>query len=937
MMQPPNPAPSASASVRSRRVPRRATSAPGVVAICCGGLLLGAVLASAAVPEPVSPGSGDLDDIRRAPACPTFSWSAPRGNGAVELVVLVGDPTRADRLESVFRRRLPAGAGSYTPDLGRCLEPARTYAWSVRTHGPDGPGEWSDAAWFRVPARGAEHSESLAEPAPRPRDPAGVRSRDGGRSPESRPPADEDDVRHSPAERPSPRGTPPTPDAVAIRGDVIDPGGRTAGVHGRSASGDAGSAGVLGESTAAAGEVHGVVARVQSASGIAAVFDNDGGGDVLLGRSSGGEVFRVDGEGDVTASSFAGDGSALTAVDAGTVDGHDSTAFLRSDQSDEVTSGTTTFQSGTTLDVDGALNASGATSVTLPSGGITGGGSGSGLDADLLDGLPDTSFLRSDTSDMVTSGTLTVAPAAILDVDGPFHAADLLLEGRIEVPVSCRSAARRGCGGESFLAEPGEAAGTNTAVGRRALRDVTSATANTAVGNEALANLSTGAFNTAVGAGALSSTTSSFTNTALGAQALTSDTTGFSNTGAGFWALHDTTTGSGNTAFGTSALEDNTIGNDNTALGRYALLENEVGENVAVGAFALSANVNGPRNTAIGTRALQSNIGGGFGHDNTAVGFEALRDGASNVQSSTAVGSGALRLANAFHSVAVGSEAQGSASTAQWSTAVGSGALANSTSTHFNTAVGGGASFYSTTGSNNTAVGMNSLNLVTTGSDNIALGFEAGSDLTGGDGSNIMVGNLGTSGDSNTVRIGTAGDHTRAFLAGIRGVTTGVADAIPVLIDSAGQFGTASSSRETKRDIASLGDLAERLLELRPVRFRYREHGPDGALQFGLIAEEVADVLPELVVFDAEGRPETVRYHLLGSLLLGEVQRQAARLQDQEALLARQEAALREQRRVLEAMMGRLARLEEGQLPGGRLAEAPRSPPETRPPPSGDR
>jgi hypothetical protein len=129
--------------------------------------------------------------------------------------------------------------------------------------------------------------------------------------------------------------------------------------------------------------------------------------------------------------------------------------------------------------------------------------------------------------------------------------------------------------------------------------------------------------------------------------------------------------------------------------------------------------------------------------------------------------------------------------------------------------------------------------------------------------------------ESATIRMGTSGTHARAFLAGIRGVTTGVADAIPVLIDSAGQLGTVSSSRRFKEEIRDMGEATERLLQLRPVLFRYKPEVQSGArpLEYGLIAEEVAEIFPELVVHDEEGKPFTVKYHLLSSMLLNELQR----------------------------------------------------------------
>ncbi|HUP23976.1 MAG TPA: tail fiber domain-containing protein [Thermoanaerobaculia bacterium] len=104
-----------------------------------------------------------------------------------------------------------------------------------------------------------------------------------------------------------------------------------------------------------------------------------------------------------------------------------------------------------------------------------------------------------------------------------------------------------------------------------------------------------------------------------------------------------------------------------------------------------------------------------------------------------------------------------------------------------------------------------------------------------------------------------------------------------MLIDATGKLGTVLSTRRVKQDVEDLGPLVARLLELRPVAFRYREDAaakPDGPRQFGLIAEEVAEVFPELVVYDRQGKPQTVKYHLLGSLLLGELQRQHELLEE---------------------------------------------------------
>ncbi|MGZ5385667.1 MAG: tail fiber domain-containing protein, partial [Acidimicrobiia bacterium] len=161
---------------------------------------------------------------------------------------------------------------------------------------------------------------------------------------------------------------------------------------------------------------------------------------------------------------------------------------------------------------------------------------------------------------------------------------------------------------------------------------------------------------------------------------------------------------------------------------------------------------------------------------------------------------------------------------------------------------------------------------------NIAVGSSAGSTLTTGVG-NIDIGNPGIAGESSTIRIGSV--QTRAFLAGVRGRTTGVADGLTVLIDSNGQLGTVSSSARVKRDIAGMGEQSSALMKLRPVSFFYRSDAV-GIRQYGLIAEEVAEVMPELVQFSPAGEAETVRYHFLAPLLLNQVQKQNRQIEEQQ-------------------------------------------------------
>jgi hypothetical protein len=208
-------------------------------------------------------------------------------------------------------------------------------------------------------------------------------------------------------------------------------------------------------------------------------------------------------------------------------------------------------------------------------------------------------------------------------------------------------------------------------------------------------------------------------------------------------------------------------------------------------------------------------------------------------------------------------------------TAFGTGALQSNTSGHVNTATGSGALTNNTTGFENTATGVDALFSNTFGHGNIAVGYSAASEVSGGNSNNIHIGSFGASSDNNTIRIGMPGLQASFFAAGIRGVTTGNNDAIPVVVDSNGQLGTVSSSRRFKEDIQDMGSASRALFRLRPVTFRYRKPFEDGSkpIQYGLVAEEVADVFPDLVARSADGQIETVKYQVLDSLLLNEVQR----------------------------------------------------------------
>lgn len=325
-------------------------------------------------------------------------------------------------------------------------------------------------------------------------------------------------------------------------------------------------------------------------------------------------------------------------------------------------------------------------------------------------------------------------------------------------------------------------------------------------------------------------------------------------------ALTNNVAGAGvaNTAIGTGTLQFNTIGRWNTGIGVDALGDNIEGNyNTAAGVNALWHNTTGNDNTATGVNSLWANTSG---NANTAIGRGALT---SNTTASANVATGFLSM----HLNTTGSN----------NTSIGASSMEMNEIGVENTAVGQSA-LLTGTGSRNTAIGASALWSISGGERNIALGWQAGYDIVDG-GFNIAIGNRGNAADSNTIRVGNA-NHQRAFVAGIEGVMTGIPDAVTVLIDSNGQLGTVNSSARYKQDISAMGDASERLLSLTPVTFHYKQAYANGEkpVEYGLIAEQVAQVFPELVVFDEDNQPRTVKYRLLSTLLLNELQKQDRQL-----------------------------------------------------------
>jgi hypothetical protein len=287
--------------------------------------------------------------------------------------------------------------------------------------------------------------------------------------------------------------------------------------------------------------------------------------------------------------------------------------------------------------------------------------------------------------------------------------------------------------------------------------------------------------------------------------------------------------------------------NGNTFLGDDALINNTTGgSNTATGHLALLTNTTGGNNTATGFQALYSNTTGTY---NTATGFDALNHNTSG-NDNTATGNDALTL--------------------------------NSTGGN-NTATGFQALVNNTTGSENTAIGWAALGNNTTGSGNIALGVSAGHFTNGN--SNIDIGNGGVGGESKHIRIGTAGVQTKTFIAGISGAT--VANGVGVIVGSNGQLGTVVSSERFKDKIKPMDKASEAILGLKPVTFRYKhELDPDGIPQFGLVAEEVEKVNPDLVARDDQGKVYTVRYEAVNAMLLNEFLKEHRKVEEQTATIS---------------------------------------------------
>ena len=331
------------------------------------------------------------------------------------------------------------------------------------------------------------------------------------------------------------------------------------------------------------------------------------------------------------------------------------------------------------------------------------------------------------------------------------------------------------------------------------------------------------------------------------------------NTAEGHNALLSLTTGTYNTAIGLFSLEINTEGNFNTGVGAGTLLANTAHQNTAIGAGALLSNSSGVKNTANGAFALFRNAAG---NSNTASGVAALFSNSTGFNN----------------------------------TANGYNALLSNTTAGDNTAIGTTALFSNTTGEFNTAIGSQALRDNVIGDSNTAIGDSAGFNITGSGNVCIGAGVNGVAGESNITRI--------------RNIYESVATERAVYVTSDNRIGTLSSSNRYKEQVKPMEKASGAIHSLRPVSFRYKkEVDPAQSLCFGLIAEEVADVSPNLVTLDCDGKPETVRYEAINAMLLNEFLKEHKAFLEEHRKVEKLEASISRQQKEIEALAASLEKV----------------------------
>lgn len=426
-----------------------------------------------------------------------------------------------------------------------------------------------------------------------------------------------------------------------------------------------------------------------------------------------------------------------------------------------------------------------------------------------------------------------------------------------------------GCGSTVLFSAPGSTnvvqldvtdSSLNTIIGSDS-GVIGSGTANTGLGNQVLTAVTTASNNVAVGNFSGNAVTSGSQNVLLGVQAGGMITTANNNVIIGDLAGNSITTGSDNILIGKdSGTALSTTDNLNINIGNAVGIPGEIGT-IRIGQNSASSS---GANTFIGNQAGNSTYTLGVAGSNTFVGY----------QSGTSLTGG---FTNAFF----GSQCGTSITTGNGNCFFGHGTGLNATTASRNLAIGASVGQGLTSGTDNTLLGINCANNLTTGTRNICIGHDSGGSIGATSTTNIYIDNDGAN-ENRTIRIGNTSDpQTRCFIRGIRGVTTGIADALIVRIDSNSQLGTTSSSRRYKDNIQDLGNDSEIIYQLRPVKFNFKSHPEVPA--WGLIAEEVEEVFPSLVVYDEKQEQiESVKYDELIPLLLNEIQKLKSRVDNLE-------------------------------------------------------
>ena len=487
----------------------------------------------------------------------------------------------------------------------------------------------------------------------------------------------------------------------------------------------------------------------------------------------------------------------------------------------------------------------------------------------------------------------------------------------------------------------------NAAVGWQALNSNTSADANTAMGYDALFSSTTGTENTAIGSQALDSITNGSYNTAIGYNALELLNSGNFNIALGYQAGQSVIAGTNDIEIGNyGGSSDNNvirIGSGQTAAYIAGVIYGNggglTGLNVSaaqlIGTVANSQLANssitvnagtglsGGGTVSLGGSTTLTNAGvtsltGGGGVTvsassgavtlgSTATSADTVnaivsRDGSGNFSAGSITLAGTLTLPTAPVTIYSGGVAlmdadssdnffvglgAGTAINGSADTGVGYDALNQSTGFH-NTGIGYQTLYFNDGGSYNVAAGSEALYNNGVGSNNVALGYQAGYNLTTGN-NNIDIGNVGVVGEGNTIRIGTTNVQTKTFIAGISGVTISPSGGA-VYVNANGQLGTVNSSRRFKEAIQDMAGQSDILLSLRPVSFHYKpDLDPQRTPQYGLIAEEVEKVAPQLVLRDAKGEVLSVRYEQINAMLLNEFLKQHRKVEQLEARLEKLE------------------------------------------------